>query len=63
MDDSVNIANTTFLLMVAINFYSMEKWKSIATISCLVTNTLQNIFLCVQQKIMWANTERIFFFG
>ncbi len=49
--------------MVAIDFYSMEKKKSMTTISCLVTNTLQNIFLCVQQKIMWVNNERIFFLG
>ncbi len=40
-------------LMVAIDFHSMEKkilWKSMATVNCLVTNILQNIFFCVQQK-------------
>ncbi len=25
-------------------------WKSMATINCLLTNILQNIFFCVQQK-------------
>jgi len=26
-------------------------WKSMVSINCLVTNILQNIFFCVQQKI------------
>jgi len=25
-------------------------WKSMATVNCLVTNILQNIFFCVQQN-------------
>jgi len=25
-------------------------WKSMGSINCLVTNILQNIFICVQQK-------------
>ncbi len=25
-------------------------WKSMSTVNCLVTNSLQNIFFCVQQK-------------
>ncbi len=39
-------------LTAAIDFHSMGKipWKSMATISCSVTNILQNIFFCVQQK-------------
>ncbi len=34
-------------LMVAINFYSTEKtlWKSMATVSCLITNILQMVYL------------------
>ncbi len=26
------------------------QWKSMATVNCLVTDILQNIFFCVQQK-------------
>jgi len=26
-------------------------WKSMATVNCLITDILQNIFFCVQQKI------------
>ncbi len=39
-------------LIVAIDFYSILSilWKSMATINCLVTNLLQNIFFCAQQK-------------
>ncbi len=40
-------------LLVAIDFnsvfFSPIPWKSMATIKCLVTNILQNIFFCVQQ--------------
>ncbi len=39
--------------MIPIDFYSVgEKilWKSMDTVICLVTNILQNIFFCVQQK-------------
>ncbi len=39
-------------LMVAIDFYSIEihTMDSMATVSCLVTNILQNIFFCVWEK-------------
>ena len=40
-------------LMVAIDFHSIFfflLWKSMGSISRLVTNFLQNIFFCVQQK-------------
>ncbi len=38
-------------LTVAIDFYNIFLlWKSMATVSCLVTNILQNIFFCVQQQ-------------
>jgi len=39
-------------LMVAIEFLSRKKklWKSMATVNCLITNILQNVFFCVQQK-------------
>ncbi len=35
-----------------VDFHSTEKilWKLMATINCLVTNILRNIFFCVQQK-------------
>ncbi len=37
-------------MMVAIDFRSISiLCKSMATINCLVTNILQNIFFCVQQ--------------
>ncbi len=38
--------------MVAIEFHSILSllWKSMATVNCLVTNFLKNIFFCVQQK-------------
>jgi len=40
------------LLTVAIDFHSRKKilWKLMATVNCLVTNIIQNIFFCVQQK-------------
>ncbi len=31
-------------------FFSYIQWKSMATVNCLVTNILQNIFFCAQQK-------------
>jgi len=40
-------------LIVAIEFLSRKKkklWKSMATVNCLITNILQNVFFCVQQK-------------
>ncbi len=39
----------------------MIKWKSMATSNCLVSNILQNIFICVQQKKETHNN--IFIFG
>ncbi len=40
-------------LLVATDSYRMERkilWKSVGTRKCLVTNILQNIFFCVDQK-------------
>ncbi len=38
-------------LMEAVDFYSIFiLWESMATINFLVTNILQNMFSCVQQK-------------
>jgi len=41
-------------LTVVIDFHVGEKkkilWKSMATVNCLVTDILQNIFFLVQQK-------------
>ncbi len=38
-------------LLVATDLHSMGKlWKSTVPINCLVTNILQNILVCVQQK-------------
>ncbi len=43
-------------------------WKSMATVNCLVTHILQNIFFCVQQlkeihKNIWKNMTKWFIFG
>ncbi len=40
------------LLTVAIDFHSIFCiiWKLVANVNCLVTDILQNIFCCAQQK-------------
>ncbi len=42
----------TIKFAAAIDFHSMEKilQKSMATVNCLITNILQNIFFCAQYK-------------
>jgi len=47
-----NLYEFTRWLTGAIDFHSRKKilWQSTATVSCLDTNILQNIFFCVQQK-------------
>ncbi len=37
------------MLMVVIDYFP-KLWKSTATANCLVTNILQSVFFCVQQK-------------
>jgi len=40
------------------NFHSIIflLWKSTATVNCLVTDSLQNVFFCVQQLLhFWVN--------
>jgi len=44
--------SVTKQLMDPIDFNSIfsQLWKSMGSINCLVTDILQNIFFCVQQK-------------
>ncbi len=37
-------------LTAAIDLFFPHTWRSIGTNNCLVTNILQNVFFCVQQK-------------
>ncbi len=56
-----------------IDFNSIFLWKSMVPKNSLITNFLQNIFLCVQQKQInsymfgttwgWVHDDRIFIFG
>ncbi len=43
------LMNTDFHSVTKKNNNKKQTWKSMASVNCLVTNILQNIF-CVQQK-------------
>ncbi len=69
-----NFLNESLLftqLRVAIDFHGMEKntIESIATVNCLVTHILQNIFFNIKSKLIQVNDMRvsinniIFYFG
>lgn len=51
------------------SFFILHVRKTIATVNCLFTKTLQNIIFCVEQKWEidsawgWVNNDRMFFLG